>query len=263
MVKHVAERVSRLATVAVILGATIVLSSGTAHAVSTRVVSGTVRCMSGRSVVQVAVTSSNGNGGSAGLWRAAGHPDLAYYRYRFSTTTAETLVGLRVGCGGTRSAPRSLNVSVRRTVVRGNRVLNARCYDSTDECRWPPQGTVAAEPQGNWGDPGQCTYGALELWEDRAGHYPFWGGDAGAWDENARANGWFVSKVPHARAVVVFEASSQYGAVGHVGYVLGITPLRNGAFDVRVREMNYPRGTGFAERTVRHGAGMSYIVSTI
>lgn len=252
-----------VAVIAAVFIASLSLATPAQAAVVSRVVSGTVECSSGTKVVRIGITSSNGGGGLATpIYRSSTYPQIAFFRYRIFTNTASTLVRLRVGCGGTASSPASLNESVQGAVVSGaDRILNARCKDSDDTCSWPRQGTTRTT---NPGDPGYCTWGAAEQWKRRTGTYPGWIGNAFQWDENARAAGWWVSPVPHARAVVVFEAGADYGSLGHVGYVTSVTPLGSGQFDVNIVEMNYPNGNHtFTTRTVRHGAGMSYIVSTI
>lgn len=113
----------------------------------------------------------------------------------------------------------------------------------------------------NTAPPGNCTRYAYDRFNQDSGVYPALSGDAWAWDDSARANGWQVLPAPVTHAIVVFEKYVQgSGSYGHVAWVDAVRPAVGGT-DIHVVEMNF-RGLGvISDRWVRHVSGMSYITA--
>lgn len=110
----------------------------------------------------------------------------------------------------------------------------------------------------NWGTPGQCTWGALNLWHQATGFYPGgWTGNALVWANGAARAGHTVSSVPRARSIVVLQPGvhGSSRSAGHVGWVTSVSGNR-----VTITEMNALAGPGrYNTRTLTHVGGMRYI----
>ncbi|WP_182377771.1 CHAP domain-containing protein [Nocardioides sp. WS12] len=246
------------------------LADAPAQAATTRTVKGTVVCKGGHAVTGVWVQSSNGGSKWASFNRFAGVAHAAYFTASITTASSSTSIRLDIGCGlksGTTNTWWSNNSTPNATVT-GSRILNTRCAEASGNravrCTWPPKGQTVSS---NLGAKGWCTYGALAQWKARAGYYPRTAGDAGYWDNTTATFGWYVSSVPHVRALVTFEPSSG-SKYGHVAYATNVVHVGNGKFDVTVIEMNANHnGGGFGKYntfTYRHVPGqMKYVVSTL
>ncbi|TSD44748.1 CHAP domain-containing protein [Rhodococcus sp. KBS0724] len=105
--------------------------------------------------------------------------------------------------------------------------------------------------------PGQCTWGAKNYWKQATGYYPNIHGDAKAWANDARANGWTVVADAQARSIVVFQPGV-HGAdrnFGHVGWVDSVENRADGRY-IRGRDMN-----GYGNFVLKDVPGMSYILA--
>lgn len=122
---------------------------------------------------------------------------------------------------------------------------------------------VGSTARRNIAPPGQCTWGAFEMFHRATGMWPRITGDAWLWHFTAPANGWSVVPYPRPRSIVVFQpkvqgASSRYG---HVGWVESVQKRFDGRW-VTFVEMNGTAGPGrWDRRTVRDVSGMSYILA--
>jgi hypothetical protein len=144
------------------------------------------------------------------------------------------LLFLGVGDGGGVSAAGAVGDAGSPLVVPGG---GSSC-DAAVGCQAiPPQ--LADVPAGFFPDsfvspPGECTSWAAALWPGHHGRGVSWGGDAWEWFANAAAQSYVVASTPSVGAIAVFRrTSSDAGAWGHVGVVLGVTGDR-----FRITEMN-------------------------
>jgi surface antigen len=117
---------------------------------------------------------------------------------------------------------------------------------------------------GDAASPGWCTYYAYQRFHQDTGIWPYFAGDAGAWNDYAQAHGWRVQSQPAAHSIVVFEPSGP-GSVGHVGWVTAAWPV-SGGWKVQVDEMNYDGSATVATGHTRswtydNTSSMSYIMA--
>lgn len=117
---------------------------------------------------------------------------------------------------------------------------------------------------GNAASYGWCTWYAYQRFHDDTGIWPYFAGDAGAWNDYAQTHGWRVQSQPAAHSIVVFEPSGP-GSVGHVAWVTAAWPVAGG-WKVQVDEMNYDGSATVAtghtrSYTYNGGSNMSYIMA--
>jgi hypothetical protein len=86
---------------------------------------------------------------------------------------------------------------------------------------------------------GQCT------WWAAYNRRVTWGGNAGDWLVNARAQGVATSEYPSVGAIVVYRPGGDYSSYGHVAIVIGVS-----ARSYTVSEMNAPRWGEVSTRVV-------------
>lgn len=203
------------ATVATMIAGPVPTAQAASYTVS---FSGVVVCDWGSDAVQgVWVSNADGTSKWASWWRFPNRSNAAFYYVTVTATRTDPSIRLDIGCGGTTS-------SWRRTLLTPNfrtgngYTENRRCIGTQTAanravvCKPSPQPTTLSYNQGY---PGYCTWGAYEKWKAWTGSYPNIGGNAIAMDDNARAKGYYVSSVPHAGSMVVFNT----GTYGHVGWV--------------------------------------------
>lgn len=233
-----------------------------AAAASTVVVSGTVICESMNTVKGVRVDSTDGGSGNAStLWLYPGRHHVAYFAKRVTMIGGSTTVQVSVGCGGTLAHWGSTDRSPTRT-VHETTVYNLRCTDSTDKCTSAP---LPIKNDDNDFADGQCTYGAAAMWHKATGYFPpGWPGHGNAfqWNNNAAADGFRVSSVPHVRSVVVFEpgVAGYDPTFGHVGWV---TKVWTSGTQIKFHmiDMNGSVPGGWGGKDVTFAAGMSFIIA--
>lgn len=86
---------------------------------------------------------------------------------------------------------------------------------------------------------GQCT------WWAAYNRRVTWGGNAGDWLVNARAQGVATSDYPSVGAIVVYRPGGDYSSYGHVAIVIAVKP-----HSYTVSEMNAPRWGEVTTRVV-------------
>jgi surface antigen len=123
--------------------------------------------------------------------------------------------------------------------------------------------TMGVHLQQNSGDPGQCTWGALQMWFQNSGYYPDIEGDAKDWADSARAHGWTVVTGAQPRSIVVFEPGLPgVNPNGHSAWVNSVSLRPDGQW-INMTEMNdatYGGVGAWWTRDVRDEPGMSYIL---
>lgn len=82
-----------------------------------------------------------------------------------------------------------------------------------------------------------CTYRAADFWKLMAKRYPNWAGNAGYWDDNAKAVGWSVRAWPGINSLFVTQPTSA-NKCGHVGYVADVRVSR-GALQLKIYDRNH------------------------
>ena len=157
-----------------------------------------------------------------------------------------------------------------------NRVLNLVCTGGagtpeTPTCNFAPTATAGRTTTYNpvgVANRSECTYWAAAKWKEAVGTWSHWWidssgrvGNAYEWDTRAKSVGWRVTDYPARRSIVVFDPNvASSGPIGHVAWVEDMRWTSSGAFEVRLSEQNWPRGSGpRSDRWVRHVSGMSYI----
>lgn len=240
--------------VVVVLSVAGVVSTGAvaANAATSITVSGTVQCLNGKAVDGVWVASSGGSSKFAAKTYLPG----TYTEMRYSASVLSGNIQVRVGCGG--STPTANWGSTNNSPWRelgGSRTLNAFC-NGTGACSWPATGNKTTR---NLGDPGNCTWEALDKWHSYEGYYPSWSGNAYQWSTTAAQNHWTVTPVPMNQSVVVFPKSAA-SSLGHVAWVNSVTVSGKSVL-LNITEMNY-KGLGIIDtRTVTANPSLRYIVA--
>ena len=238
------------------------LTPGPASAAGTVTVRGTVVCNSGRPVVGVWVNSSGGGSGLSKFTPMPGKSNVAWYTRTLSFSTAATALELRVGCGGSASSWTSKSIAASRTVAT-NFIHNTWCNDPTSGTAYGNcyTGTLPNGRSYNWFDGGQCTWGAAEIWNRATGKYPSWSGDARNWAINARAQGFLISTVPHARSLIVVPPYvGTSSSLGHVAWVTDVW-VSSGTLWMRIREMNRTGLWQWSTRDVPYDSRYRWIVA--
>lgn len=246
-------RSALLATAAIV--GSIMVSAPPAMAASVTF-KGSAVCNSGRSVVGIWVSSSDGGSGWATRSAFPGDPNAAFFTKTISVSGSSS-VYVDVGCGGSSSQWASSNRSATKSVST-TYVYNMWCADPSSGNGKCPGAPLAGTKSTNTFAQGYCTWGAAALWKKATGTYPSWTGDAKYWNERASAAGFKVVSNPRERAIVVFESPAPYGHVAWVtkAYVSG------GTIKFDVLEMNYEGLGVWSRRTgLSKGSGISFIVA--
>lgn len=131
---------------------------------------------------------------------------------------------------------------------------------ATSQHRWTGQKLRSS----NWMAGGNCTWWAFEKVRahiKRGAAYPNFSGNAGFWDNNGPAAGWYPQAMPTTHAVVVFEPwTNGTRAEGHVAWVESIQVRADGYTYLFISEMNWNGGFNkVSTRWLRAGSGMSYM----
>lgn len=198
--------------------------------------SGVVVCDWGSDAVQgIWVSNADGTSKWASWSRVPNRPNAALYWVTTTANRPDPSIRLDIGCGGTSSAWRRTLLTPNFRTGNGY-TENRRCVGTQNAanravvCNPSPQPTTVSY---NQGIAGYCTWGAYEKWRQWTGSYPNIGGNAIAMDDNARLAGYYVSSVPHAGSMVVFNT----GTYGHVGWVTKVYMV-NGAVKFDFTDMN-------------------------
>jgi len=126
-----------------------------------------------------------------------------------------------------------------------------------------PLRTMGARRAQNSGDPGQCTWGALQMWFQNSGYYPDIQGNAKDWVASARAHGWTVVSGAQPRSIVVFQPGLPgVDPNGHSAWVNSVSQRFDGQW-INMTEMNDTSHGGLGNwwtLDVKDEPGMSYIL---
>jgi len=245
-VRALARALIPLVTVVVPIFTTGFWGSAAGAAVAQVHVQGTVHCHGG-SVTGIWINDSAGGGWAT---RYDFTPsDTSDDRY--GMTVPAGTISFSVGCGGTTSKWGTVNnspsVNLASLKIPTNSQLlppgwtaaytvNLFCGNgaATGPCNFP---SAKGKTNGSVNPAGpsnscQCTYAALNWWEEYEGIYPLWAGDAGTWGGTGPgtpyANGWTRTSIPMADSIVVFpDFGTGAMAEGHVGWVTGLIPGAN------------------------------------
>ncbi|WP_146207217.1 CHAP domain-containing protein [Nocardioides silvaticus] len=194
-----------------------------AQAVTTYSVSikGTVVCDWSSDAVQgVWVENLDGGDKWASWWAFPGRSNAAYYSVTVTATRPDPVLRLDIGCGRTSSGGWRRTLLTPDFRTRNGYPENRRCIGTQTAanrarvCKPSPTRTLTY----NTGIRGYCTWGALEKWRSFVGSYPNITGHAINMDNSAKANGFYVSSVPHIASMVVWNTSGY----GHVGWVTAV-----------------------------------------
>lgn len=244
----------------VAFAAGLVVQPGAAQAETAFRVRGTVICPNGKIVVGVTVQSTSGGGGPATVSRYPGAGVVARFSRIFPTNLPST-VFLDVGCGGTESAWASTNRTPSTSVPAGTILyLNTTC-NGTGSCTYFPleNNTPAAPTTNPVQNTSQATWRAAEYWHLMTSRYPNWSGNAGAWDDNAKATGWTVESWPRVNSLFVAQPATGQ-PTGHVGYVADVR-LHDGLLQLRVYDRNADlHGTDRNGAWINFSSSMRFIV---
>jgi surface antigen len=126
-----------------------------------------------------------------------------------------------------------------------------------------PLRTMGVHRTGNSGDPGQCTWGALQMWFQNSGYYPDIEGNAKDWADSARTHGWTVVNGAQPRSIVVFQPGLPgVDPNGHSAWVNSVSQRLDGQW-INMTEMNDATHGGVGAWwtvDIRDEPGMSYIL---
>jgi len=242
---------------AVVIGIVAAISATVvaANAATTITVSGTVQCTNGKAVDGVWVQSTGGKSEFAGKTYLPNN----YSETQYSATVLSGDIQVRVGCGSNTPTANwgSTNDSPWRELT-GSRTLNVFCNGS-GTCSWPATGDKVNR---NLGDAGNCTWEALNIWDQYEGYYPLWYGNAYQWSASAAQYGWTVTSVPMSESIVVFPASNASALTvdGHVAWVNRVT-VSGGNVILNITEMNYEGFNVVDTRNVTANSSLRYIVA--
>ncbi|SEJ51988.1 CHAP domain-containing protein [Demequina mangrovi] len=208
--------VRTIATLLTVGFAWVALAPAASAATYTVKFSGVVVCdSSSKAVTGVYVNNFHGSDGWASWTAYPGKKNAALYSFTTKASRSNPTIRLDIGCGGTTKSWEK-NLRTPNFTVKNGSVDNRRCRtasaNKTIACYPAPAGPKTSS---NWGYAGYCTWGAYSRWKSYTGYYPAIGGDARQMDDNAKAKGLYVSTVPHANSMVVFNT----GTFGHVGWV--------------------------------------------
>lgn len=185
--------------------------------------SGVVICDSSSWPVKgVWVQNANGSDGFARWWAMPGKSNAAKYSISLTASRPDPSIRLDVGCGGgTASWKKTLLTPDFRTRhgYTENRSCTTASANRSRACTPAPKGPTAS---GSLGDAGYCTDGAYRKFKAFTGYWPAIGGHANQMDDRAQAD-FFVSSVPHAKSIVVFNSAAP--PLGHVGWVTKVYKL--------------------------------------
>ena len=138
--------------------------------------------------------------------------------------------------------------------------VNTTC-NGTGSCTYFPleNNTPAAPTTNPVSNTSLATWRAAEYWHLMTSRYPNWGGNAGAWDDNAKATGWTVESWPRVNSLFVAQPATGQ-PTGHVGYVADVR-VYNGLVQLRVYDRNADlHGTDRNGAWINFSSSMRFIV---